>query len=172
MFLQIYNIIPIPGRKACTTSQILAKTSQSCGCISGFACVADGTESVVRNGRGQKIGLRYFKIQGTYFKICALLFFFSPMRVKSAENQFSIFPFPERRFSVPIFCRAMSVLRCSGAGRECKTKGGTRAGHRLRLVCLSQLCGYCFSKRAAHPPPGCITALSTSFLVTVCVVTL
>ena len=122
--------------------------------------------------RGQKIGLRYFKIQGTYFKICALLFFFSPMRVKSAENQFSIFPFPERRFSVPIFCRAMSVLRCSGAGRECKTKGGTRAGHRLRLVCLSQLCGYCFSKRAAHPPPGCITALSTSFFVTVCVVTL
>ena len=26
----------------------------------------------------QKIGLRYFKIQGTYFKICALYFFFSP----------------------------------------------------------------------------------------------
>ena len=28
---------------------------------------------------GQKICLRYFKIQGTYFKICALYFFFSPM---------------------------------------------------------------------------------------------
>jgi len=29
----------------------------------------------------QKICLRYFKIQGTYFKICALYFFFSPMWV-------------------------------------------------------------------------------------------
>ena len=31
--------------------------------------------------RKQKICLRYFKIPGTYFKICALYFFFSPMWV-------------------------------------------------------------------------------------------
>lgn len=32
--------------------------------------------------------------------------------------------------------------------------------------------GYFFSKRAAQPPPGCITALRTSFFVTVRLVTL
>ena len=59
--------------------------------------------------RGQKICLRYFKIGQTYFEICALYFFFTPMWGKCTENQFSIFHTQERPFSAPVFRRAMSV---------------------------------------------------------------
>ena len=48
--------------------------------------------------RGQKICLRYFKIGQTYFEICALYFFFAPMRGKRTENQFSFFPSRKRPF--------------------------------------------------------------------------
>ena len=60
--------------------------------------------------RGQKIGLRYFKIQGTNFKICALYFFFSPMWVLRTENQFPIFSTKKGLFSGPVFSRFIRFL--------------------------------------------------------------
>ena len=60
--------------------------------------------------RGQKIGLRYFKIQGTNFKICALYFFFSPMWVLRIENQFPIFSTKKGLFPGPVFSRFMRFL--------------------------------------------------------------
>ena len=46
----------------------------------------------------KKICLRYFKIGQTYFEICALYFFFSPMWGKQTENQFSSFRALNRPF--------------------------------------------------------------------------
>ena len=48
----------------------------------------------------QKRCLRYFNIQGTYFKIGALYFFFSRMWVLCGENLFSLFVFQNSCFFV------------------------------------------------------------------------
>ena len=77
-------------------------------CRSEFVCVF--APVFKRVFRGQKIGLRYFKIQGTNFKICALYFFFSPTLGKRTENQFSIFRTKKGLFSGPVFSRFMRFL--------------------------------------------------------------
>ena len=62
--------------------------------------------------RGQKICLRYFKIGQTYFEICALYFFFSPMWGKRTENQFSIFCTENARFCGRVFQRFRRDKSC------------------------------------------------------------
>ena len=83
-------------------------------CRSEFVCVF--APVFKRVFRGQKIGLRYFKIQGTNFKICALYFFFSPMWVLRAENQFPIFSTKKGLFSGPVFSRFMRFLFPANSG--------------------------------------------------------
>ena len=80
----------------------------------------------------QKICLRYFKIQGTYFKICALYFFFSPMWGKHTENQFSIFPLKKGRFPVLVF-------HFSSRPAQCKTQVTPAAITELFVKDLSRL---------------------------------
>ena len=63
--------------------------------------------------RGQKICLRYFKIGQTYFEICALYFFFTPMWGKHTENQFSIFRTENARFCGRVFQRFGRDKSCS-----------------------------------------------------------
>ena len=89
-----------------------------------FVCIF--TPVFERVFRGQKKGLRYFKIQGTYFKKQGTYFFFAPTWGLRAENQFSIFHTGKRRFSTPVLLPRMSV---SASGeRAGKITDGTAAG--------------------------------------------
>ena len=92
--------------------------------------------------RGQKIGLRYFKIQGTNFKICALYFFFSPMWVLRAENQFPIFSTKKGLFPGPVFSRFMRFLFPANSGFYSKF---------AEASCLSP------AKEKVATPPACRT---------------
>ena len=117
----------------------------------------------------QKICPMYFKICLTYFKIC-------PRNFKRCPTFFS-------PHAVPLFPQARGMKKeACGNGLVTRSRTllvlvwlpfpGRAANGRGNAGCAPAPGAYCFSKRAAHPPPGCITALSTSFLVTVCVVTL
>ncbi len=81
-----------------------------------FVCIF--TPVFERVFRGQKKGLRYFKIQGTYFKKQGTYFFFAPTWGLRTENQFSIFRTGKRRFSTPVLLPRMSVFSQRGASRE------------------------------------------------------
>ena len=81
-----------------------------------FVCIF--TPVFERVFRGQKKGLRYFKIQGTYFKKQGTYFFFAPTWGLRTENQFSIFRTGKRRFSTPVLLPRMSVLSQRGASRK------------------------------------------------------
>ena len=98
--------------------------------VSEFVCVF--APVFKRVFRGQKIGLRYFKIQGTYFEICALYFFFSPMWGKHTENQFSIFPLKKGRFPTLVF-------HFSSRPAQCKTQVTPAAITELFVKDLSRL---------------------------------
>ena len=96
-----------------------------------FVCIF--TSVFERVFRGQKKGLRYFKIQGTYFKKQGTYFFFAPTWGLRTENQFSIFRTGKRRFSTPVLLPRMSVLSQRGASRENNGLHGRRGVARGRL---------------------------------------
>ncbi len=67
--------------------------------------------------RGQKICLTYFEIGQTYFELCALYFFFAPVLVGRAGNQFPLPRRGKRRFLRPVSVSrpgrtTFSLVRC------------------------------------------------------------
>ncbi|WP_418859091.1 hypothetical protein [Segatella sp.] len=80
-----------------------------------------------------KKGRTYFKIQGTYFEICALNFFFAPMRGKRSENQFSIF-----RTKKTIISGAFYVIFFTPCPNLEKHYRHALLQHRVNAACLAR----------------------------------
>ena len=64
--------------------------------VSEYVCIFRAFRK--RVFRGRKISGLLFKISGSDFKIRATNFFFAPMQVKIAENQFLIFGHEKHQF--------------------------------------------------------------------------